>query len=612
MSLPARSSNTSTPTPTGYFERNLPSYFAAADGDFHSTGVYGFAYRPHTAKADNPFYPWTPRVNQHPMMGQPVDIARPAGKPYLIYECNDYRPNPFRAEFPMRVATMLNWQDADGAFFFYWDDSGFLRKLETDDDYVRYRLPMPVKNYPNAGIIHGNDEITLAAIKSAGTFFCSGSVPPAPHPVEVRIGKDILFDLRKGVMGNLEHRLRHHAWRQGIRLVYDPENPSSPLPAVGPKTDRLQLGDFTEICWAGQRGYMRINAPGVKAYVGFADPEVLFKDTRIAGLNRDFVNIGIVAEDGLPLTASSSILITMVSDSTNTDFRLDPSRRAPGLTQNLAAGIVKTGGSPVLVERVAGTISGKWLEGLRYSKHDFRRRIYATGELSGSLSISADEPLFYARLTRPRPKPIRTLLVIGNSLTRHGPSESLGWKGNWGMAATAAENDFAHRLHQRLCEFQPDPRPKLIVESLLARNLHAQLRRFHEIAAHRADIVVVQIGDNLSAKDADQHTLARPYRRLIDALKDSGDPLIICAGVWGGDGKRNALMREQCARTRTPFVRLDPLIQDPANRARSEGHFTHSGVNWHPGDRGMQAIADTLWEAMRENLAGNSADALRN
>ena len=47
------------------------------------------------------------------------------------------------------------------------------------------------------------------------------------------------------------------------------------------------------------------------------------------------------------------------------------------------------------------------------------------------------------------------------------------------------------------------------------------------------------------------------------------------------------------------FVSIAHLASAPLNRAAAEGHFQHSGVNWHPGDRGMAAIADTLWAHMR-------------
>jgi len=44
-----------------------------------------------------------------------------------------------------------------------------------------------------------------------------------------------------------------------------------------------------------------------------------------------------------------------------------------------------------------------------------------------------------------------------------------------------------------------------------------------------------------------------------------------------------------------------PIIQlsGPANRATTS---KHPAVQWHPGDAGMQAIADALWARMHLDL----------
>ena len=40
----------------------------------------------------------------------------------------------------------------------------------------------------------------------------------------------------------------------------------------------------------------------------------------------------------------------------------------------------------------------------------------------------------------------KRVLFFGNSITRHEPNPSLGWYGDWGMAASREENDYVHTL----------------------------------------------------------------------------------------------------------------------------------------------------------------------
>lgn len=51
------------------------------------------------------------------------------------------------------------------------------------------------------------------------------------------------------------------------------------------------------------------------------------------------------------------------------------------------------------------------------------------------------------------------------------------------------------------------------------------------------------------------------------------------------------------------FVDNSRLGSDEANFARSERKIDHEGVAGHPGDKGMKAIADTLWAAIEKHAS---------
>ena len=54
-------------------------------------------------------------------------------------------------------------------------------------------------------------------------------------------------------------------------------------------------------------------------------------------------------------------------------------------------------------------------------------------------------------------------------------------------------------------------------------------------------------------------------------------------------------MKQAAAQAGAIYVDVGALGRDPANAARSERKFEHEGVAGHPGDKGMQALANALF-----------------
>lgn len=195
-------------------------------------------------------------------------------------------------------------------------------------------------------------------------------------------------------------------------------------------------------------------------------------------------------------------------------------------------------------------------------------------------------------------KVIKRMLVMGNSLTCHGPStDALGWSGNWGMAATSLDNDYAHQLLRLISRHQPKVKPELRVVSLF----EGLIKDFQPPSDYKPDLVVVQVGDNFPQEQVNEQDAGEPYGRVLQALRKNGNPLIVCVSDWGHRDKLNQIMKQQALRYGAVWVDIWQL-HSRENTAESEGHFTHGGVNWHPGDKGMKAIAETLWEAIKPRL----------
>jgi len=595
---------------TGRYGLNIPMYYAASRGDFTSMGSYSVAMRPWSVKKEDPYYPFVCRLNETPGLEQPVDLFRTKGKPYLFYECNDMRPNPFCTEFPARILAYSLWQDTDGVFWFNWDDSGWIPGLKTDADYVTRPVMIPNASYPNAGFTQVNDEAMLAAIKAAGTIFKNGAIPPAAKPVDITIGKELILDITGKALGGhetstpLETRLRNAAWRQGSRVSYDPAGASN-IPDIKAPGESIHMGGDLSFSWKDALGYFRIDAPSAKLYTGFLKPALTFgNQVTIRGIDRQFGSIAMVAEDGKPLETSASILVVATSRSQNTGMEMTPEAltSADLYQQGIAQVCGVPGTAPVVVDRISAIITAPWLRGMNYQQFSFARTCFARGKITGDrFTLHGSDPTFYARLTRPQPKVIRKFLVTGNSITCHPPLANSDWTNYCGMAASAPEKDFAHLVHQYITKHQTSTGVAPELELVNFPDAEVTNPKKHEtLAAKKADVSIIEIGDNLKDADQTEANLGKPYEQLIRTIKQANpDIIVICTSTWGCSQKKDPLMQAATARAGATWVRIDTFIGDPKNRALQ---FKHTGVAWHPSDLGMQKIADAIWASLKPQL----------
>ena len=201
-------------------------------------------------------------------------------------------------------------------------------------------------------------------------------------------------------------------------------------------------------------------------------------------------------------------------------------------------------------------------------------------------------------------------LIIGNSITEHGPLKlkSKGWNGNWGMAASSKEKDFVHQLYKRICEAQPGHTPQLLVRPM--GRINNALKFLDKLVAIKADLIIIQLGENEGGGEVTKDNFGAKYGRLVKALKEQGNPLIICTGVWNPDQiepigavipkmSKNSLIKEVCEKYECVFVDIGCVSYREKNVARSEGRYKYWGVAWHPGDGGMKGYCEEIWAALR-------------
>ena len=225
--------------------------------------------------------------------------------------------------------------------------------------------------------------------------------------------------------------------------------------------------------------------------------------------------------------------------------------------------------------------------------------------IAGRTSLHADENVPPAAKPMIGRLPAEKILFLGNSITLHGPAPSIGWTGNWGMAASEEGKDYVHLVTDSIAAASGH-KPQVVVKNIadfergyetydLAAGLKEELE-FH------ADIVVVAIGENVAdpATDESKTAYAKAFASLLKNLKQHGAPEIFVRSSFWANATKDSIMQQAAMDADVTFVDLTTLGSDESNMARSERQIKHAGVAGHPGDKGMKAIADTIFAAIQQ------------
>lgn len=196
------------------------------------------------------------------------------------------------------------------------------------------------------------------------------------------------------------------------------------------------------------------------------------------------------------------------------------------------------------------------------------------------------------------------VLFLGNSITKHGPKADLDWHGNWGMAATAEAKDYVHLITEGLTQKQGKA-PEILINNIADfERTHATYDVEAKLAASaefQAGLIILAIGENVPALKTEEAKAAfkTALSKLLAKLKGSQKPTIIVRSCFWANATKDAILKQCCDEAGGVFVDISALSKDESNYARSERPYKHSGVAYHPGDKGMKAIADAILQAVK-------------
>ena len=195
------------------------------------------------------------------------------------------------------------------------------------------------------------------------------------------------------------------------------------------------------------------------------------------------------------------------------------------------------------------------------------------------------------------------VLCLGNSITKHAYAPSVEWYGNWGMAASKAENDYCHVLQTMLSAYRPGSRVTPLNIADWERNLSLDIDSLIGKNVVGKDIVVIRLGENVSDKNAFPDAILR----LVRYCKTKAARVVITGCYWYDAEKETAI--KTAARTEgiayIPISQIysqsgsQPKVGDVLYDINGKAYtISKDFILMHPGDKGMLKIAKSIYAVL--------------
>ncbi len=192
------------------------------------------------------------------------------------------------------------------------------------------------------------------------------------------------------------------------------------------------------------------------------------------------------------------------------------------------------------------------------------------------------------------------IVFIGNSITLHQIAPHLGWHNAWGMAASAEEKDYVHIVSREI-EKRAGRKADIRVRSLATfeRNFHHyDYSENQDFIDFEPDYLIIALGENVAELESieEKHAFREAFKKLLAGfMQKNNPPTAVVRGVFWKNEWKDRMMQEAAEEYGAKFVKAD-FSSDPSMKAI--GLFESKGVQAHPGDKGMAAIAQSIISAV--------------
>jgi hypothetical protein len=183
---------------------------------------------------------------------------------------------------------------------------------------------------------------------------------------------------------------------------------------------------------------------------------------------------------------------------------------------------------------------------------------------------------------------INSVLILGNSILRQPPKPDIGWNNDWGMAATTIDSDFVHLLTKEINSINPGVTIKF--ENIAEFESNHVAYNFTQLKSLKyPDLLIMRISENVS----DTNNFYRDYDSLIKYISPKN--ILITDGFWKSK-LSNITIYSYAINNNLSFVNLTSLDK---KEYKALGEFNNPGVAVHPSNKGMYAIKEKIWKAIK-------------
>ena len=218
--------------------------------------------------------------------------------------------------------------------------------------------------------------------------------------------------------------------------------------------------------------------------------------------------------------------------------------------------------------------------------------------VSAKDQLESDQYVSFERVEAP----VKKVLFIGNSITRHGVADYIGWHNDWGMAASDISKDYVHvaaaTLRQAfgpisVCIAQCATWEWQYWSTEVLEQYYARARDF------AADIIVVRLGENVDRGKLAEHDLAAGFADMVKFFAVNPAAQIVVTDLFWRSEAIDEPIARACEANGWPLVEIGDL--GAMDEMKALGLFEHEGVALHPGDKGMAAIAARITDHIVNN-----------